>query len=221
MKPGAISHIDRLESLHPDIVFDFLENGISSAIPKDMQQFIMQVQWASEIWERERNTVRAARKLKERVLVNQKIKISLITAKARVFQAMEYFDVDHNIPQEIWDRDAANKFEDLAKLAIAQDKLSEAGRFLEKSNELRKRANSALRVNDLQMPQFLITTTITPEDLGYTDKNMLEISKKATEGFYVKLINGLPVSKEDKKRLLSDAQIQDVEYEEMDEDHGK
>lgn len=213
----TLSNIEKLDSLHPDIVFSFLESGQSTAIAKPMQDFIMQIQWASEIWEIERNTVRAARKLKERVFVHQKIKLNIITCKARIFQAMEYFDVDHNLPQEIWDRNAADKFEDLMKLAIAQDKLTEAGRFLEKANELRRRANEALNIDDLQMPQFLITTTISPEDLGFTNKNMLEISKKATDGFYIKMINELPVSKEDKKRLMKDADIEDVSYEEINE----
>jgi len=216
MKPCVISNLEKLESIHPDVVFDFLETGSSVAIAKDMQLFIKQVQWAGEVWERERNTTRAARKLKERIFAVQGIRLNIVTCKARVFQAMEYFDVDHNIPQEIWDRDAANKFEDLMKLAIAQDKLDAAGRFLEKANELRRRANSALNINDLQMPQFLITTKISPEDLGYTNKNMLEISKKASEGFYIKMINDFPISKQEKKSLLSDAEIEDVEFEDID-----
>jgi len=216
----VISNIEKLDSLHPDIVFSFLESGKSTAIAKPMQDFIMQIQWASEIWETERNTTRAARKLKERIYVHQKTVLNIITCKARIFQAMEYFDVDHNLPQEIWDRNAADKFEDLMKLAIKQGKLTEAGRFLEKANELRRRANEALNIDDLQMPQFLITTTITPEDLGYPNKNMLEISKKATDGFYIKMINELPVSKEDKKRLMKDADIEDVSYEEMEEGNG-
>jgi hypothetical protein len=213
----ALSNIEKLDSLHPDIVFNFLDTGTSSAIAKPMQDFIMQIQWASEIWEIERNTTRAAKKLKERVYVHQKTKLNIVTCKARIFQAMEYFDVDHNLPQEIWDRNAADKFEDLMKLAIAQDKLTEAGRFLEKANELRRRANEALNISDLQMPQFLITTNISPEDLGYTNKNMLEISKKATDGFYIKMINELPVSKEDKKRLFKDADVEDVSFEEIDD----
>jgi hypothetical protein len=145
----ALSNIEKLDSLHPDIVFNFLDTGTSSAIAKPMQDFIMQIQWASEIWEIERNTTRAAKKLKERVYVHQKTKLNIVTCKARIFQAMEYFDVDHNLPQEIWDRNAADKFEDLMKLAIAQDKLTEAGRFLEKANELRRRANEALNIEEI------------------------------------------------------------------------
>jgi len=212
----VLSNIEILDSLHPDIVFNFLETGQSAAIAVEMKEFIMQIQWSSEIWETERNTTRAAKKLKLRVLANQGIKLNIVTCKARIFQAMEYFDVDHNLPQEIWDRNAADKFEDLMKLAIAQDKLTEAGRFLEKANELRRKANSALNMSDMKLPDFLITNKISPEVLGYPNKNMLEISKKATDGYYVKMINNLSIDKDAKKRLLADAEIQDIEFEDID-----
>ena len=210
------SNIDKLTTLHPDIVFNFLETGESKAISKDLQNFIKQVQWASEIWETERNTTRAATKLRARILANQDLKLNIVTCKARLFQAMEYFHVEHNVAQEIWDRNAADKFEDLFKLAIKQDKLTEAGRFLEKANELRRRANSALNIEDLQLPDFLITNKITSDDLGYSNKNMLEISKKATDGYYIKMINDLPIGDKAKEQLRNDADIQDVDYEEID-----
>lgn len=218
MKPTNTSYLDALDAIHPDLIMDYLETGVSSAIPEDVQLFIKQIQWASEIFETEKNTTRAAKKLKQRVFANQGVSLAVTTCKARVFQAMEFFDVDHNIPQEIWDRHCANRFEDLATLAISQDKLNEAGRFIDRANELRKRANSALNIGDMKMPQFLITTTISPEDLGYEKKNMLEISKKANEGFYLKYINELPISKQEKKRLLQDAEVEDVEFEELDDE---
>lgn len=210
------SNIDKVNSLHPDIIFNFLETGQSKGISNDLQLFIKQIQWASEIWETERNTTRAARKLRERILAMQDMKISIVACKSRLYQAMEYFHVEHNIAQEIWDRNAADKFEDLFKLAIKQDKLNEAGRFLEKANELRRRANSALNVDDLKLPDFLITNKITSNDLGYPNKKMLDISKKATDGYYTKLINDLPIDEKSKKQLRYDADIQDVDFEELD-----
>ena len=215
-KPGPEANLDILDSLHPDIVFSFLETGQSAAISKELQLFILQIQWASQIWETERNTARAARKLKERILINQNVRVSIITCRRRIYEAMEYFDVDHNVAQEIWDRNAADKFEDLMKLAIAQDKLTDAGRFLEKANELRRRANSALNAEDLQMPDFLISTKMDAETLGFPNKNMQEISKKATDGYYIKLINGLPIDKKEKERLLADADIEDIEFDEIE-----
>lgn len=212
MKP---SNIDKLELLHPDIVFNFLETGRSSGIPAEMQTFIKQLQWSSEIWETQRNITRAAKKLRERIMANQNVKLNINTCKARVYQAMEYFDVDHNVAQEIWDRNAADKFEDLASLAIKQNKLDAAGRFIKEANELRRKANSALNINELQMPVFLIDTKLNPEDLGYDSQNMLDISKKASDGFYYKFIMELDASKEDKKRLLKDADIEDIDFEEI------
>ena len=59
---------------------------------------------------------------------------------------------------------------------------------------------------------------IQPEDLGYEKKSIKEIAAKHNEGFYIKLINELPVEKSDKKRLLRDADIQEVEFLETNED---
>lgn len=211
-----MNYLARLENLHPDIVTAYLEKGISKAIPQDLQEFIQHIQWAAEIWETERNTTRAARKLKQRIQATHGQSVSLTSCKERLYASMEYFDINHNLPQQIWDRNAADKFEDLAKLAIASDKLDAAGRFLDKANELRRRANSEMNPDDIKAPMFLITTEISAEDLGYSKENLKKIAKKAQDGFYLELINKLPVDKKERKRLMSDADIQDVEFQEME-----
>ena len=216
---NLVSRLERLESMDPDIVYDFIATGKSEAISKQMQIYIQQIQWASEIWEVERNTTRAARKLQERIMANQNMRVAIHVAKSRLFDAMQYFDVDQNVAQEIWDRDTANKLEDLAKLAIAQDKLDVAKRCYDRANELRARANEALNPADLQPPLFLISTRITPEELGYQNENLMKISRKATEGFYARMIAELPLEKSEKLRLMADAEIEDIEFEEI-EDEG-
>ncbi len=215
-----MEYLARLEALHPDIIDNFLENGRSDAIPAELQQFIMQIQWAAEIKEYEGNINRAAKKLRERVWAVQKIRLNINTAKARVYSAMAYFDVDDNVPQKIWDRDAANKFEDLAKLAISQDKLNEAGRFLDRANELRRRANSNDNASGNIQINFLISTDYNIEKEGFERKNLKAIAAKANKGFYIQLISGLPGTDEEKKPLYSDAGIEDADFEEVP-DHAE
>lgn len=212
-----MEYLARLESLHPDIIDNFLASGESQAIPIELQQFIMQLQWAIEIKEYENNINRAARKLRERVFAVQKIRLNLNTAKARIYNAMVYFDVDDNIPQKIWDRDTANKLMDLAKLATAQDKLNEAGRFIDRANELRRRANTADSGSGNNQINFLISTDYKIEDSGFERENLKKIAAKANKGFYINLINGLPLSQEEKEPLYRDADIEEADFEEINE----
>ena len=58
---------------------------------------------------------------------------------------------------------------------------------------------------------FIISPTITAEELGFTKKNLKEIAAKHNQGFYVTLIDSLPIENKEKKRLLRDADIQDAE----------
>lgn len=215
-----MEYLARLETLHPDIIDSFLDSGHSDAIPVELQQFILQIQWAAEIKEYEGNVTRAAKKLRERTWAVQKLRLNINTAKARIYAAMVYFDVDDNVPQKIWDRDAANKFEDLAKLAIAQDKINEAGRFLDRANELRRRANSNDNTSGNLSINFLISTDYNIEKEGFERKNLKAIAAKANKGFYISLISGLPLSDEEKKPLYRDADIQDTDFEEVP-DHAE
>ena len=109
--------LQRLGDLHPDIVTDFLESHKSAGISEDLQNFIMQLQWAIEIREvdHERSITRAAAKLRQRVWVVQKIRMSIPNCKVRIAEAMNYFSVDLNVPQKVWDLDTADKLEDYAK----------------------------------------------------------------------------------------------------------
>ena len=67
-------------------------------------------------------------------------------------------------------------------------------------------------------PVFIISPEITPEELGFSKRSLKEIARKSNEGFYINLIESLPIEQEEKKRLLSDANIQDVEFTEEPND---
>ena len=47
--------------------------------------------------------------------------------------------------------------------------------------------------------------------MGLETKSLKEIARKHIEGCYIQLIDGLPIDKKEKKRLLRDADIQDAE----------
>ena len=45
------SEIEKLESVHPDLITTFLTTGEGKGIPEDVQTFLKQLQWAAEIYE--------------------------------------------------------------------------------------------------------------------------------------------------------------------------
>ena len=45
------SEIEKLESVHPDLITTFLTTGEGKGIPEDVQTFLKQLQWAVEIYE--------------------------------------------------------------------------------------------------------------------------------------------------------------------------
>lgn len=203
----------RLGTLHPDIVTDFLDEGKTTAFPVELQHYILQLQWAMEIreLEHERNITRAARMLRIRVMASQKIRLSLPACKNRIAEALDYFSVDLNVPQKVWDLDTADKLEDLAKLAIKDNDFKTAHRLYKDANEYRRRASTVLSDEDFKPHVFLMDPKITGEDLGFEDKNLKEIATKCNDGFYVKLITQLPVEKEEKSKLFKDADIEEAQ----------
>jgi len=205
-----MNYLDRIQLLHPDIIEEFLDTGNSSAISKDLQILIQQLSWAVEIWETERNISRAAKHLKIRIWAEQHIRLGLMSCKQRINDSKIYFNVNSTVSNKYWYLDAADKFEDLGKLSIASDKLTEAGRFLEKATEYRVKANSEISLADMKPPMFLISNKMTLEEMGFEKKSLKEIARKHNEGFYISLITQLPIEKEDKRKLLYDAGIEEA-----------
>ena len=114
------SEIEKLESVHPDLITTFLTTGDGEGIPEDVKTFLKQLQWAAEIYEYERNITREDRQLKQRIAAQQKISLDVRTCMTRINQAISYFNVDCNVSIKVWENDFANKYEDLAKLCSAK-----------------------------------------------------------------------------------------------------
>ena len=210
-----MNYLETLDKLHPDIIHHFLETGESKGIPQELQQFVMQLQYAAEIYEYEKNITRAASKLRLRILAEQKISMPVRTCKARVYAMLNYFNVDNNVSVKVWENDFADKYHDLAKLAIANDDIKTAKSCYDAARQARIAASEAAARESDWAPVFVISPEITAEQMGFTKQSLKEIAKKNNEGFYLNLIDSLPIEKHERKRLLKDADIQDAEYEEL------
>ncbi len=107
----------------------------------------------------------------------------------------------------------------MAKIAIANDDYKTAKVCRDAARECRIAAAEATERESDWAPVFIISPEITAEQMGFTKKSLKEIARKNNEGFYIKLIDALPIEFKEKKRLLSDADIEDAEIiEEIEED---
>lgn len=212
-----MTYTDQLDKFHPDLISQFLTTGVCDGIPQEIKDFLKQLQWAAEIYEYERNITRCAKQLQIRVLAQQNTNLDIRTCKARIYAAINYFSIDCNVSQKVWESNFADRYESLAKLSMLKD-YKTAKQCFDAALECRRRSSAIAESDKNWAPVFLITTDITPEDLGFKKKNLKEIARKHNEGFYLRLIDDLPIEKEDKQRLKLDANIQDVEFEEQNEE---
>ena len=202
-----MTQLDTLDKIHPDLISEFLTTGRCSGIPEDIQKFLKQLQWAAEIFEYERNITRAAKMLRQRINATQQINIDERTCKARIYAAINYFNIDNY----------ADKYEDLAKLCAVRGDYKTQEKCYNAALECRRRASEIAEADRDLGIVFLISPNLTPEELGFQKKSIKEIARKNNEGFYINLIDSLPIEKGDKKRLLRDADIQEAEIVEPEE----
>ena len=202
---------DKLDKLHPDLIGAFLATGKCDGIPNDVQLFLKQIQWAAEIYEYERNISRAAKTLRKRIIAMQHVSIDLRTCRARIYEAINYFSIDNNVSSKVWEDSYADKYEDLAKLCAAKGDYKTQKDCYNQALECRRRASQIAEASTDMGIVFLFSKDLSAEQLGYTSENLKKIASKYNEGFYLNMINSLPVDKDEKKRLLRDADIQEAE----------
>lgn len=209
-----MDNLEKIGSIHPDVIDEFIRTGKTTVIPPELQQIIGQMVFAMQIWSTERNVTRAAKRLQVRTKAEQGVEININTAKSRIYAALNYFDVDCNVSENVWLRDYANKFEDMVKIALAKGRVDIAERCMDKAKECRLQATAADKQASLGVV-YVMSSDITPEDLGFTSRSKKEIARKANDGLYAKIIDSLDIPEPEKKRLRDDAQIEDVPFTEI------
>lgn len=216
-----MDNLEKIGSIHPDVIDEFIRTGKTTVIPPELQQIINQMVFAMQIWSTERNITLAAKRLQTRTEAEQNVKLNIHTAKSRIYAALNYFDVDCNVSENVWLRDYANKFEDMVKMALAKGRVEIAERCMDKAKECRLQATAADKQASLGVV-YVMSSDITPEDLGFTSRSKKEIARKANDGIYAKIIDSLDIPEPEKKRLREDAEIKGVPFteiqNEMDDD---
>lgn len=178
-----MTQLDTLDKIHPDLISEFLTTGRCSGIPEDIQKFLKQLQWAAEIFEYERNITRAAKMLRQRINATQQINIDERTCKARIYAAINYFNIDNNVSIKVWESNYADKYEDLAKLCAVRGDYKTQEKCYNAALECRRRASEIAEADRDLGIVFLISPNLTPEELGFQKKSIKEIARKIMKGF--------------------------------------
>ena len=213
-----MTHFEILSKLDPAIIAHFLETGTSEGIPPETQQWLQEISMAYEEYDKNRNISKAAEALKVRITAKFRKKISVRTCQERIYAALEYFHVDNIVSDKVWYIDFANKYEDDAKAAIEAEDFRSAYLFRKASEECREKSSIAASLDTDFVPIFLLSPNISLIDLGFESKNLKEIARKNNEGYYLNLINSLPIEQAEKKRLRIDANLPETPYEEIESD---
>lgn len=205
------TYIDRISELHPDLIAGFYATGKCDAIPQELRLFMQQLQWAMEIFETERSIQRCATKLRLRIAAEQHISIEKRTAIARIYEALNFFYVDQNVPIKVWESLYADQFEKIAMLAAVKGDLKTQSKATERALECRRRAAEIADTDRSLGITMLFSRELTPELLGLETKSLKEIARKDNDGQYIRIINQLPIELSEKKRLMREADIEEAE----------
>ena len=123
------------------------------------------------------------------------------------------------MPIKVWENNFANKYEDLAKICAVQRDYKSQKACYDAALECRRRASEVAEADRGLGVTFILSPEITAEEMGFAKRSLKEIAAKHNRGFYLNLIESLPLEKAEKKRLLRDADIEDAEIiREIDND---
>lgn len=209
-----MTYLERIQELHPDLIAAFLATGQGDAIPEELRLFMQQLQWAAELFEHERSITRCAKKLRLRVAAEQHVSMEQRTAIARIYEALNFFHVDQNVPVKVWEDIYADQFEKIAMLAAASGDLKTQAKATERALECRRRAAEVSETDRSLGVRMVFTGELTPELMGLETQNLKTIARKDNEGQYLKIIESLPIEADDRRRLLRDAGIEEAEIPE-------
>jgi hypothetical protein len=206
--------LQRLQDTDPRLVQNFLKTHKSTALSSDLREYITRINAVPAIIHNLGNSLTKTIKILQRQFPD----MTYSQARSLYYDAMNFFYLDDDISVGAWDNYYAELFDKMSALAISMNKIDSAARCASKAHDLRTLAKNRIKPQEWKVPSFLININVRPEDLNYASKSIYNIIKKDEDGQYSKLIDGLPTTEAEKKRLRADAGIQDITPEEVQDE---
>lgn len=200
-----------LAKLDQEIIENFRRTGNGSGIPEKLQDYIRQLDRAVELYRFDGNISRCAGKLRKEF-----DNISFNTARNRLYDAINLFHLNNSVRNEAWDNFYADKMEDLSRLAVQDNDWKSALNCMKEAHRLRTmREDDGINKDLLAPPTFIMSNDISVTDLNIEDRDMRRISKRYQNKEYARMINSLPIEDDERERLKQDADITDVDFEDV------
>lgn len=204
----------RLQEVDHNLIEAFIRTKKSETLPEDLQGYIIKINALPSIIHYNGTAMTTV----AREIQKQFPGMSFSSARELYYDAMNYFYVDDTITADAWDNYYADQYEKLARIAIAMNKLDTASKCWDKAHALRTQAAARIKPSEWEVPVFIVTSKIRPEDLGLESQKVYDVLRKAEDGYYAKLIEGLHTTQDEKNRMRIDAGIEDVAFKEVKED---
>ena len=204
--------IDKLQQLPIEVVDRFLaiRDHRKAGIPEALAAYILQVNAAHNLYARYRSVTECAQHLRLSYP-----SLSLPTCKARVYDAINFFNSDCTVTAAAWDNYFADQLMKVAEVALIAHKFSEVRRCFDLANTYRRRASeNAIDPRRIEFKPQIVSADMKLQRMGVTDpKGILAAYSEAK-----KIIASRDISPTEKDRLLSELQaeldIDDTDHEE-------
>ncbi|MCL1942554.1 MAG: hypothetical protein FWF54_03270 [Candidatus Azobacteroides sp.] len=204
--------IEHLQKLSPEIVERFLEtrDPVPFGIPKPLADYILQLNEASNLHRRYHSISECAKKLQQ-VYPN----LSVHTCKSRIYDAINYLNVDCTVTSEAWYLYYADMFMKLFEVNLVGHNFHEARVCLMKSCEYRIKASAnAIDPERIKFKHQIVSAEMELERMGIKKKGLLSSFRQA-----ISIIDGIDTNEIEKQRLIDEVQkelnITDTDHEEI------
>ena len=204
--------IQHLQQLPVERVERFLEtrDATRCGIPRQLAEYILQLNEAANLNRRYHNISQCARQLR-RVFPA----LSLATCRSRIYDAINYFNADCSVTAEAWNLYFADQMLALAEVNLVAHDTREARICFERAREYRIAASSNIINPDrLRFRTQLVSADMQLDRMGIQRRGLLDAYNDA-----LNIINSRDISQSDRTRLQQELQRelnispQTIEYE--------
>jgi hypothetical protein len=210
---------EQFETLHPDIIRDFLATGESQAISLELQHYIQVLDKIPEVQRQYPSVTKCAREL---VRIYPQFNLTFHTARQIIYDAINYFHLNSTVKNEAWNNYYADRAEELHNICVKMGDMKTAGAYLQMAHEWRHNPNENLIDSDKIKPSIQVLSPEVTWEMLTGKKETPSLKTIAGERLNMfkkaeKEIDSYPINKEQKEQLKNEAarslNINDAEIE--------
>jgi hypothetical protein len=199
---------DKFESLHPDIISDFLNTGQSEAISPELQSYILIIDKIPALHRKYPSVTTCARMMMK---LYPKDNLSFHTARAYIYDAINYFHLNSTVRNEAWNNLYADKADEMHNICVKAGDLKTAKEYLALAKEWRHNPNEdIIDTSKLKPVVHVLSPEVTWKMLGgKREYSLKEIAGERNRIYKdaCKQIDLYPINSEQKEKLKEEARL--------------